>query len=65
MDSKILRQKPGRSRQGEILEPIADEVEYEIVADRVELEIRKVLRINPLSLNEVMTSFAKWAKKWE
>ena len=65
MDGKVLRPKSGGSGQGKVLEPIQDDVEYQIVEEKVDLEIRKVLRIKPNRLGDVMTSFALWAKQFE
>lgn len=65
MDGKVLRSSISRKRKGEAIKPVGDDVEYQIVEERVDLEIRKVLRISPKNLSDCMISFAKWAKDWE
>jgi hypothetical protein len=65
MDSQVLRSKPRGARPSEVIEPIVDDLEYQIFEEKVDLEIRKMLRIKPADLDQVMRSFAVWAKQWE
>ena len=60
LESENIRSRSGQSGQSQAL----DELEYIPEEERIEVEIRDIIRVKPSELAALKDSFEEWAAKW-
>lgn len=60
MESKNLLTRPSKLRESENLE-----ITTERADEKIEVEIREIIRIRPQDFSALKNSFEDWAKSWE
>jgi hypothetical protein len=58
MDSQDLQQGFGKSREGK-------DIKYLPVDEKIDVEIREIVRIHPRDFEALKNSFEEWAKRWD
>lgn len=62
MASKNIRKGLSKSGESEIIED--NEVKYIPTQQKIEVEIRDIIRISPGDFSALKDSFEEWASKW-
>jgi hypothetical protein len=60
MESENLLARFGKSRESEALEP-----KIERIDEKIDVEIREIIRVRPQDFSALKNSFEDWAKTWE
>lgn len=61
VEGKDLCPGSGKSGQGAVV----DELEYERTDEKIEVEIRDIIRVKPCDFEALKASFEEWASKWD
>jgi len=62
MESKNLQQGSGELRQSEVVIP---KIIIERQDEKIDVEIREIIRVRPQDFSALKNSFEEWSKTWE